>query len=147
MQSRRLAYRPVPFPVKPFRAAISGLGARVGLGGVVVASGDETVSTVSIIVALKHVSLHKLLEFLQKARFRMVFFLGRTSVFKWGDDAAEVHEYLENCRRTPMHDGERTLSEPEIRIWTPSNDMAQSRRRASSDAEVPGCQWDTLKPL
>jgi hypothetical protein len=28
-------------------------------GGMVVASGGETVSTVSIIVALKHVSLHK----------------------------------------------------------------------------------------
>jgi hypothetical protein len=37
--------------------------------------------------------------------------VGRKSVFKqWGDEA-KVHEYLENCRRTPMHHGERTLSE------------------------------------
>src|ERR1039458_4135428 len=44
-----------------------------------------------------------------------------------GDDEAEVHEHLENCRRTPMHPGEWTQSEPGIRIWTPSNDLAQSR--------------------
>jgi hypothetical protein len=43
-----------------------------------------------------------------------------------------MQEYLENCRRTPMHHGERTLSEPEIRIWTPSNDLAPSRRRKES---------------
>ena len=115
--------------------------------GVVVASGGETVSTVSIIVALKHITLHKQLEFLQKARLQMVFFLGRKSVFKWGDDEAGVHEYLENCRRPPMHHGEGTLAEPGIRIWTPSNDLAQSRRRASSATEVLGCQWDALKPL
>jgi hypothetical protein len=40
-----------------------------------------------------------------------------------------------------------TLSEPGMRVWTPSNDLAQSRRRASSATEVPGCQWDALKPL
>jgi hypothetical protein len=77
----------------------------------------------------------------------MVFFLGRKSAFKWEDDAAEVHEYLENCHRTPRHHAKRTLSEPGIRIRTPSNDLAQSRRRASSDTEVPWCQWDTLKPF
>ena len=71
---------------------------------------------------------------------------GRKSVFERGDDEAEVHEYLENCRRTPMHHGERTLAEPVIRIWTPSNDLAQSRRRESSALQVPGCQWDALKP-
>ena len=73
--------------------------------------------------------------------------VGRKAVFQRGDDEAEAHEYLENCRRTPMHHGEGTLSEPGIRIWTPSNDLAQSRRRASSATEVPGCQWDALKPL
>ena len=46
---------------------------------------------------------------------------GRKSVFEQGDDEAEVHQHFENCRRTPMRNGERTLSEPEIRIWTPSN--------------------------
>ena len=49
--------------------------------------------------------------------------------------------------QTPMHHGERTLAELGIRIWTPSNDLAPSRRRASSATEVPGCQWDALKPL
>ena len=43
--------------------------------------------------------------------------------------------------------GERTLSEPGIRIWTPSNDLAQSRRGESSATEVPGCQLDALKHL
>jgi hypothetical protein len=52
----------------------------------------------------------------------------------------------ENCRRTPMHHGGRTLSEPGIEIWTPSNDLAPSRRREPSATEVPGCQWDALKP-
>ena len=46
---------------------------------------------------------------------------------------------------SPGTRGERTLSEPGLRIWTPSNDLAQSRRRASSATEVPGCQWDALK--
>jgi hypothetical protein len=72
---------------------------------------------------------------------------GRKSVFKQADDEAGVHEYLENCCRTPMHHGERTLSEPGVRIWTPSSDLAPSRRRESSAAEVPGCQWDALKSL
>ena len=67
--------------------------------------------------------------------------------FKQADDEAEVHEYLENCCRTPMHNGERTLSEPGMGIWIPSNDLAPSRRRESSATEVPGCQWDALKPL
>ena len=69
------------------------------------------------------------------------------SVFKGGDDEPEVLEYLENCPKTPIHHGERTLSELRIRIWTPSNDLAQSRRRESSATEVLGCQWDALKPL
>ena len=56
---------------------------------------------------------------------------GRKSAFKRGDDEAEVHEYLENCRRTPMRHGGRTLSEPGIEIWTPSNDLAESRCRES----------------
>ena len=34
----------------------------------------------------------------------------RKSVSKWGDDEAEAQEYLENCRRTPRHHGERTLA-------------------------------------
>jgi hypothetical protein len=58
-----------------------------------------------------------------------------------------VQEYLENCRRTPMHHGGRTLTEPGIQIWTPSNDLAQSRRREWSAPQVPDCQWDALKPL
>jgi hypothetical protein len=56
---------------------------------------------------------------------------GRNSAFKRGDDEAEVQEYLRNCRRTPMRHGGRTLSEPGIEIWTPSSDLAQSRRRES----------------
>src|ERR1039458_4395226 len=56
---------------------------------------------------------------------------GRKSAFKRGDDEAEVHEYLGNCRRTPMRHGGRTLSEPGIELWTPSNDLAQSTRRES----------------
>jgi len=72
---------------------------------------------------------------------------GRKSVYEQGDDEAEVHEDLENYRRAPMHHGERTLAEPGIRIWTPSNDLAQSRRRESSATEVPGCHWDALRPL
>jgi hypothetical protein len=72
---------------------------------------------------------------------------GRKSAFKRWDDEAEVHEYLENCRRTPMRHGGRTLSEPGIEIWTPSNDLAQSRRRESQAPQVPRCQWDALKPL
>jgi len=66
---------------------------------------------------------------------------GRKSAFKRRDDGAEVHEYPENCRRTAMHCGGRTLSEPGIQIWTPSNDLAQSRRRESLAPQVPGCQW------
>src|ERR1035438_10205006 len=31
------------------------------------------------------------------------------SVLELWDDEADVHEYLENCRRTLMHAGERTL--------------------------------------
>src|ERR1035441_5439454 len=77
----------------------------------------------------------------------IVCLVGRKSAFERGDDEAEVHEYLEDCRRTPMHPGEWTLSEPGIWIWTPSNDLAQSRRRGSSVTEVPGRQWDALKPL
>jgi hypothetical protein len=72
---------------------------------------------------------------------------GRKSVLEPGDDEVQVHEYLENCRRTPMHHGERTPSEPEIRIRTPGNEVTHSRRRTSSATEVPGCQLDTLKPL
>src|SRR5208282_157686 len=72
---------------------------------------------------------------------------GRKSVVKQGDDEAQVHERLANCRRTPMHHRERTLSEPGMRIWTPSSDLAQSRRREPLATEVPGCQWDALKPL
>src|SRR5664279_5242151 len=75
----------------------------------------------------------------------IVCLVGRKSVFQRGDDEAEVHEYLENGRRTSVHHGERTLSEPERWIWTPSNDLAQSRRRESSATEVPGRQWDALK--
>src|SRR5664279_2487233 len=77
----------------------------------------------------------------------IVCLVGRKSVFQREDEEAEVHEYLENCRRTPMHHGERTLSEPGIWIWTPSNDLAQSKRQESSATEVPGYQWDALKPL
>jgi hypothetical protein len=33
-----------------------------------------------------------------------------------------------------------------LEFWTRSNDLAQSRRREPSAAEVPGCQWDALKP-
>jgi hypothetical protein len=40
-----------------------------------------------------------------------------------------MRECLENCRRTPVYHGEWTLFEPEILIWTPSNDLAQSGRR------------------
>lgn len=58
-----------------------------------------------------------------------------------------MHEHLENCRRITMHPGERTLSELGIRIWTPSNDLAQARRRASSATEVPGRQSDALNSL
>ena len=67
--------------------------------------------------------------------------------FKRREHEAEMHEHLENCRRPPTHHGERTLSPPGIRIWTPSNDLAPSRRRESSVTEVPGCQWDALKSL
>jgi hypothetical protein len=56
---------------------------------------------------------------------------GANQLSNGGDDEAELHEYLENCRRTPMRHGGRTLSEPGIEIWTPSNDLAQSRRRES----------------
>jgi hypothetical protein len=45
---------------------------------------------------------------------------GRKSAFKLGDNEPEVHECLDNCRKTPMHPGELTLSEPGIRIWTPA---------------------------
>ena len=55
----------------------------------------------------------------------------RKSAFERGDDEAEVHEHLENRRRTPVRHGGRTLSEPGIEIWTPSNDLEQSRRRES----------------
>jgi hypothetical protein len=48
---------------------------------------------------------------------------------------------------SPETRGERTLSEPGIRIWTHSNDLAQSRRGESSATEVPGCQLDALKHL
>jgi hypothetical protein len=48
---------------------------------------------------------------------------------------------------SPDTRGERTLSEPGVRIWIPSNDLAQSRRRETSATEVPRCQWDALKPL
>ena len=48
---------------------------------------------------------------------------------------------------SPDARGEPTLSEPGIRIWTPSNDLAQSRSRASFATEVPGCQWDALESL
>jgi hypothetical protein len=44
---------------------------------VAVVSGGETVSTVSIIVPLKLVPLHKQLKFFRKAPLSMVFFLGR----------------------------------------------------------------------
>jgi hypothetical protein len=57
-----------------------------------------------------------------------------------------VQEYLENCRRTPMQQVGRTLTEPGIQIWTPSDDSAQSRRLESSATEVLGCQWDALNP-
>jgi len=77
----------------------------------------------------------------------LVWALGANQFLSGGDDEAEVHEYIENCRRTPIRLGEQTLSEPGIWIWTPSSDLAQSRRRASSATEVPGCQWDALKPL
>ena len=46
----------------------------------------------------------------------------RKSVFKQGNDEPEVREHVENCCRTPLHHGERTLAEPGIRFWTPSND-------------------------
>ena len=52
----------------------------------------------------------------------------------------------ESWLRRPMHHGERTLSEPEMQIWTPSNNLAQSRRRGSSAPQVLGCQWVALKP-
>ena len=58
-----------------------------------------------------------------------------------------MHEHFENCRRIPMNHGEQTLSEPGIRDRTPGNDSAPSKLRASSATEVPGCQWDALKPL
>jgi hypothetical protein len=48
---------------------------------------------------------------------------------------------------SPDAHGERTLSEPGIGIWTPNNDLAQSRRGESSATEVPGCQWDALEHL
>jgi hypothetical protein len=64
--------------------------------------------------------------------------IGHKSVFERGDDEAEMHEHLENCRRITMHDSGRTQAKPEIRIWTASNDMAQSGRRKSSATEVPG---------
>jgi hypothetical protein len=67
------------------------------------------------------------------------------SVFERGDDEAEVHEYLENCCKGPMHHGEQTLFESGIRIWNPNNDLTQSRRRVSSATEVPARQWDALK--
>jgi hypothetical protein len=57
-----------------------------------------------------------------------------------------VQEYLENCRRTPMHHGGSTLTEPVIQIWIPGNDSVPSMRRESSVTEVPGCQWDALNP-
>ena len=47
---------------------------------------------------------------------------------------------------TDTHGG-RTLSEPGIEISTPSNDLAHSRRREPSATEVPGWQWDALRPL
>jgi hypothetical protein len=56
----------------------------------------------------------------------------RKSVYEPGYDEAEVQEYLEICRRTPMHSSEQTHSEPGIPIWPPSNDLAPSSRRASS---------------
>ena len=70
----------------------------------------------------------------------------RNSALKRGDDEAEVQEYFENCRRTPVHHDGRTLTEPEMQIWTPTNDSAPSRRRESPATEVPGCQWDALNP-
>ena len=48
-------------------------------------------------------------------------FCGRKSILERGDDEVEMQDYLENYRRTLMHYGEGPLSEPEIRIWTPSN--------------------------
>jgi hypothetical protein len=33
---------------------------------------------------------------------------GAIRVLKQGDDEAVAHEYLENCRRIPMHRGELT---------------------------------------
>ena len=71
---------------------------------------------------------------------------GANQLLNGGDDEAEVQEYLENCRRTPVDHGGRILTEPGIQIWTPSNDSAPSRRRESSATEVPGCQWDALNP-
>jgi len=94
--------------------------------------------------SLSRVSKHK--TPLSKASRFAIFHRGK-SVSKQGDDEAEVHEYLENCRRTPMHRGERTLTKPGIRLWTPSNDLAQSRRRESRATEVLGRQWDALRPL
>jgi hypothetical protein len=44
-----------------------------------------------------------------------------------------------------MHHGGRILSGPGKEIWTPSNELAQSRHRESSAPQVPGYQWDALK--
>ena len=54
--------------------------------------------------------------------------------------------HLNTLLDTQFHKPNR-LSEPGMRIWTPSNDLAPSRRRASSATEIPGCQLDALKPL
>jgi integrase len=44
------------------------------------------------------------------------------------------------------HSAREWQYEPGIEIWTLSNDLAHSRRRESSATEVPGWQWDALKP-
>jgi len=50
-------------------------------------------------------------------------------------------------RRPNPPKGQTLFAEPGIRIWTSSNDLAQSRCRAASAPQVPGCQWDALNPL
>ena len=60
---------------------------------------------------------------------------------------AEVHQRLENCRKTPICHSAQTSSEPRIQIWASSNDLAKSRRSEPPAPQVPDCQPAVASPL